>query len=371
MTAINLYFQRQHASDPKSDQLVYRIHGKDDEMLDYSKAGVGTQKSPTVMTDRPLMTDDAMLDLSNAITGKEETEVIVGHKDSIVESKPGRVPTFQNEQEFANMLQRLQSRDKLPVLLRVYSGDDPFNTDAGQDAIDPHAVTVLSYTPGEPAMVEVDNSWGSLNDHLGARAVPLHQLYLATLMEGSQEIRDTLTADASAAKSRGNLDAYSALEAIHQDVYAGALYTDPKLVARLDQIISETGDFWTRHNIPADDPSHDNVLNKLDDLLNHIEVGDELKLEKTQYDHHVIDEDQFEDILLLNAKELSNWKSINIDHHPSYTADAVAIFRQGRKNFLQCIADLPADKRAGFMRKLAGDASTFIELQMGPTNFKR
>jgi hypothetical protein len=101
-------------------------------------------------------------------------------------------------EELGNQLAILKAAGKLPAIIHVDAGNEPFYTDSkgkfsgGSEAS--HYVTVTDYIAGPPAKVEVDNQWSRNANHLGDKAIDLDTLYYSTLPPGSPEQIDATLA---------------------------------------------------------------------------------------------------------------------------------------------------------------------------------
>ena len=80
-------------------------------------------------------------------------------------------------------LAELKEGKKLPIIIQVHTGMEPFLKDSGGGAAGGsggwHVVTITGFEP--PNKVAIDNQWGEAKDHTGANMVNTHDLYLCTL----------------------------------------------------------------------------------------------------------------------------------------------------------------------------------------------
>lgn len=86
-------------------------------------------------------------------------------------------------EELETKLKDAKEHGKLPMVVTVHTGNDPFYTDSGQGSAGGsggwHAVTITDYVAGPPAQVAVDNQWGASSDHLGQNKISLKEMYNA------------------------------------------------------------------------------------------------------------------------------------------------------------------------------------------------
>jgi hypothetical protein len=94
-------------------------------------------------------------------------------------------------EELGTQLASLKAAGKLPAIIQVDCGNEPFCTDSKGaflgDSQAAHYVTVTDYVAGPPAKVAVDNQWSRNTNHLDDKAISLDTLYYATLPAGSHE----------------------------------------------------------------------------------------------------------------------------------------------------------------------------------------
>ncbi|HEY9867627.1 MAG TPA: LysM domain-containing protein, partial [Candidatus Obscuribacterales bacterium] len=185
VTAVNIHYTMENnRSDPPgriSYEQVEPVPGStppDDgeRLLDRST------DPPTELARDPELDDDHIVDIANAITGENSSDVMIAHPDTIA-GEGNKVTRVNSEAELNESVARLAREGKLPVIIGVYGTSEPFLTDSGGGRAGgsdgAHVVTITGYRPGPPPMVEVDNQWGEEADHTGDRAVSMHDLYLS------------------------------------------------------------------------------------------------------------------------------------------------------------------------------------------------
>lgn len=197
VTAVNVFWQRQ-SRDPagnavargsiKYEQLGVRMKPDTGErLMDYS------QGKPVEARDRrgnvlrqPYMRTNDVVEVSNQISGMLETDVLLEN-----DYKPDNgllTKTFRSEAELANLLVQMKKNNRLPVILTVHTGNQPFRSDSRSSTSSGGVWHVLSVTDIDESTgrVSVDNQWGRGADHLGKKAVPVADLYKATLEPGAR-----------------------------------------------------------------------------------------------------------------------------------------------------------------------------------------
>src|SRR5262249_30205529 len=128
------------------------------------------------------LTSDDITDVSNQITGKKERDIIIRNTERIGGDSTLRV---DSEQALKDALVSAKEKGRLPIIISVDTGNEPFFTDSGAKAAggsgDWHAVNITDYDAAS-GLVSVDNQWGTNNDRLtGDRRISLADLYRATL----------------------------------------------------------------------------------------------------------------------------------------------------------------------------------------------
>ena len=170
---------------------------------------------PKEISRDPEISDDGVVGISNQITGLNESDVLIAHRDDY--SGEGKLITlFDSEAGFHKTIERLHREGKFPVIVRVGSGNEPFLTDSGGGAAGgsggAHLVTITGYRTGPPAMVEVDNQWGQSADHLRDQALAVHELYLATRASENPSTIADVEKDVESARKRNAVDAFQEIE---------------------------------------------------------------------------------------------------------------------------------------------------------------
>jgi len=114
--------------------------------------------------------------VSNAITGKNETDVVVELNDD------PKLTAKQKENELGANLSNLKQQGKLPAVIWVDAANEPFFSDSGSNVSGGsgfgHFVTVTDYDP-QTKKVSIDNQWDKGSDHDQKNAIDLHDLFIA------------------------------------------------------------------------------------------------------------------------------------------------------------------------------------------------
>jgi hypothetical protein len=126
----------------------------------------------------PNLMDDHIFQVYNIISDRPETEFMVFNKDYVA-GEGKYVTRIDSEDDLKQKILDAQKNGKLPIILGVNSGQEPFFSDshggAAGGAGGSHVVSVTGMD--KDGNVMVNNQWGKASKH----AVDLHELYVATL----------------------------------------------------------------------------------------------------------------------------------------------------------------------------------------------
>ncbi len=159
---------------------------------------------------------------------------------------------------------------KLPLVVVVHTGNEPFYTDSGQGAAGGsggwHALTITDYVAGPPAQVAVDNQWGLNADHLGQNKINLKDMYRALNPPevAAAEMEKNLPTDG---RSHDKEQQFEALEVARIKHAAGKM-TDEELT---QTIAREMSDMKTNGY-------DERTKTKIDQLLKSLPLGSQLDL---------------------------------------------------------------------------------------------
>ncbi|HEY9871408.1 MAG TPA: hypothetical protein V6D08_19780, partial [Candidatus Obscuribacterales bacterium] len=193
------------------ERLYDRSRGRDDEEV--------TETCKPVRS--PNLSEDQLVELTNLITGKQEKDFVIVH-DGYRSSD--NILRIKSEQELSEALALAVRNGRLPVIVRVDAGNQPFFRDSdggtagGSDGA--HVVTVTGYDQGPPARVTIDNTWGSKSDHPGGSEISLHDLYLSMREAGDKDRLKELRHDVKWDRSRNQADAAKLFDLRRQEYEA-------------------------------------------------------------------------------------------------------------------------------------------------------
>lgn len=216
ITAVNVHYAQENAKTNPPGQLRYEqvpVPPANADMDTGERIYDYATNPPTLKSkNSPMLTDDNVVEVSNAIVGKHEKGVLLVEKNNTFGD--GRsINSFHSERDFEDYVARLKQQGKLPTIIRVDSNNEPFYTDSGGGKAGgsggPHAVTITDYTPGKPpdvpAKVSVDDQWGPAADHLGQKAISVHDIYEAMHRSDDPELIAMLRKDVLESKRQGKV----------------------------------------------------------------------------------------------------------------------------------------------------------------------
>ncbi|MBX9723709.1 MAG: hypothetical protein K2X81_20050, partial [Candidatus Obscuribacterales bacterium] len=210
VTAVNLYYQKQpftytdatgsakvvpagqleYAQVPAQPGTLPPVQGGE-RLIDHSTT------PPTVLMkdwtkgvpmDSPEIADRAMVDVPNIITGANDA-VMIEH-DTATSGDATGVKTFKSEDEMKTFIKDAKEHGKLPIIMGVHTGQEPFLHDSGGGSAGGsggwHVVTITDYDESS-GKVQIDNQWGKSADHQGDKAVHIHDLYRTSRAPESTE----------------------------------------------------------------------------------------------------------------------------------------------------------------------------------------
>ncbi len=378
VTAVNIHYTIENNSSDPPGKIVYEQVAPEAGAIppdDGERLWDRSTDPPTELARDPDICDDGVVRISNQITGLNESDVLIAHiEDYAGEGK--LITKIDSEVSFQRTIERLHRDGKLPVILRVGSGNEPFLTDSDGGAAGgfggPHFVTITGYRPGPPAMVEVDNQWGPDADHLGDEALNVHELYLATrASEAAGTIAD-VEKDVEAGRKHNKIDTFKEFEllrlkraaTIAELNWAKSEGTMTKAaIQEANQKSAEEFDAGLARQIDAAarrwakdgelyDGERANSVDKLDSILKATPPERRFAMLGKIYDSHMFSQEEYEHRLataITDARE--RWAAEDAREAEDLGTDDVALKRLHDKRARamadrdQLLKDIPAPRR--------------------------
>jgi len=147
-------------------------------------------------------------------------------RDNAYRSSDGRA-FVKDEQHLNEALAKMKAEGRLPIIVGVHTGTEPFTTDAGEAGArgGNHVVTITEYNPGPPPTVSIDNQWDKSADH---KNLPVSDLFNSMRHRDEDSRIADLQKDVDANRRSGNIDYTKETELLFQKRAAGKL-TDQEL----------------------------------------------------------------------------------------------------------------------------------------------
>ena len=248
VTAVNLHLEMENRKTTPPGQLRYEEYEKvpgdpeTERVVDYS------QTPPKVVDDHPqVYTSNVgkMRDVYNSVTGKSETEIVLGH-EKYVTDRSDAVKRIDSEESLHEYLRQAKADGKFPILLTVHTGNEPFWTDSGRGSAGGsgggHIVTITDFQDGPEPKVTIDNSWGSGVDHDASNPVSLDELYRT--MQRPRDSVEILKTDVAEARDAGNPDYFNEFDIHRLERSLGRLNQEQfadKLIETMDKAKEDWG----------------------------------------------------------------------------------------------------------------------------------
>ncbi len=365
VTAVNLIFADQSANSDPPGQARYEQREPDK----YSRTGewrvddgqIDTETGKPKEEPYTGLSSGEIARLSNIITGRNDKDVVLAHESlRALEQEEGRTnieqsTRFSSEQDFNDHLARLKSEGKLPAILQIDAGNEPFVYDFRNRAIDDssgaHVVTIQDYHPGPPPKVEIANQWGSGANHLKENAMTVHDLYLATRSPSDQENLAVIKQENAANRQSGNIDIGKEIHAAKWD-YLNKDSSDEQYEKQLSEVTMQTARKSAQEDREATDGTSSGAnqrsLFQLDVAMRHLPEDSRVRLVREQHGYGLIDDEQYKDkVLNLYAVMNDEIKAIEASGRQLSEKDQATMERTKREMELSA-NQLPADQQAEF-----------------------
>lgn len=219
----------------------------------------------------PGLSDEEIVDIDTELNGEQKSWYIRHGEDG----DDGKVSEVESEKELQDKIAQAKAEGKLPIVVKVHTGNEPFYTDSGAGAAGGsggwHVVTIRDYQEGPPAMVKIDNQWGSSVDHnTDSSMVSVHDLYQTMRDSKSDDTIEEVQKDVDYNREKGIVDDYKELELLRLKRQNGDLDEDEYKEAIAERI-KEMG----KH---PDDAGRQRAMKKLDALVHNLSYSERLEM---------------------------------------------------------------------------------------------
>jgi hypothetical protein len=218
VTAANVWYAKENATTTPPGKKVYLqvepLEGS--KPPDTGERLIDPSQDLSIISGKTGLKDDHIVAISNIISGQQEKDIFIEHKD-LISGQGKDVTLVSSEHELNEKLAHLKEQGKLPLIVAVHTDNQPFFTDSGGYSAGgsggAHVVTITDYHPGPPATVEIDNQWAASKDHLGeSDAIKVHDLYLAMRFPTDEATIAALEKDVIDNRKHNQIDASQELQ---------------------------------------------------------------------------------------------------------------------------------------------------------------
>ncbi len=320
-----------------------------------------TTPATTIMEDwknntplrSPDLTDGGIAEVSKNISGKDDT-VYLGHEKAVQGDKKG-VTTFADEGELKDEIARAKAEHKMPVIIRVHTGEEPFLHDSGGGKAGGsggwHVVTITDYDE-KTGCVKIDNQWGSSVDHPGDKdTVSVHDLFRASRSPDYKETTFGITTggtehdlkkDVEWDRKNNTVDTRKELELLRLEHKNGEL-SDKEYTDQMKKCIDDANERWAKQKADGtfNASEHDNAVAKIKDMNKILPAEQRLDVLQKEYQRNVMTSEQYDDAVVQSFREFGARK-------PSPSDDQK---REFAKKYTEMINNLPEDRRQQIMTR--------------------
>ncbi len=367
VAAVNLHYEKENQSTKPPKHLRYvqfdkSTHGSStgEGVFDYKDVIAGKAKNPTLVYSQPELWDDELVEVSNAITGRNETGFVIAHTGEGKDRK-NVVGRFDSVDALRATVADLNQKHMLPASIRLHSGNDPFYTDSDNGAAGGsggwHEATILKYNPLDPNFIEVDNSWGSKSDHRKTEKISVSDMYAATREAGTAVTVAFLEQAAAKRRADGQFNLIADLELLRQKKLCSSLSSEDYV----RQLESDMKGF--RDHNGGTIPDDDKIKRKVSQVTLATFTGDQIGESQVRILHvreqgHVITPQAYEDELYKIAIGLSKTQDESIKTGVPLAGADAANFDSTLNAVIDVMGDFEAQRRDNFIKRVQKDAPT-------------
>ncbi len=311
-----------------------------------------TQTPPAVIPDvdgKPLnapgMPDGSFKEVADKMSGKKDA-IDIGFAP-----QAGGDPAhnFNNEQEMKDQIAKAKAEHKLPIMMKVHTGNEPFFHDSGGGKAGGsggwHAVCITDYDE-KTGKVTIDNQWGSNSDHpSGDKAVSTHDLFMASRSPDYKETTlgfetggtmHDLKKDIEYDREHGTVDTRKELELLRLQNKSGEL-SDKDYQEQLKKTIDDANERWAEQQKDGtfNQAEHDNAVQKMHDMTQALPPTERMDMLQKEYQRNIIKSKEYDDELVNGFREFSRQK-------PEPSAEEK---QQFAKKYQELLNNLPPERR--------------------------
>jgi hypothetical protein len=268
VTAVNLAYQKENPNiryEQKPPKPGQTPPDNGERLMDYSTNPATEVGRPNILfralgsedkgVRQPYLYSSNLRDVGNEITGEKD-------KDWLLDST-----NVKSRQDFEDKLAQAKRDGKMPVVVVLHTGNEPFHTDSGNGTAGGsggwHVVNVTDYQAGPPSRIAVDNQWGKRADHISPNSqISPDMLYFSTKdpKDSSQALE--MAQRAREQKKEGNYDERFQLEALRKLNMTGNL-SDDRYLYQLKATVREFDGMYKNGSLARPEGSWQTRLNHI------------------------------------------------------------------------------------------------------------
>ncbi len=299
-------------------------------------------KSPA---NSPNMYDGEFADLTDKMSGKKDA-VDIGHGSA---NYSDRTQKFDNEEEMKELIAKAKAEGKMPIMISVHTGNEPFFHDSGGGKAGGsggwHAVCITDYDE-KTGRISVDNQWGSKSDHpSGDNSMSAHDLFMASRAPDYKETTlgfetggtmHDLKKDIEHDRENGTIDTRKELELLRLQRNAGHI-SEKDYQDQLKHAIDDANERWSKQQKDGtfNPAEHDNAVQKMNDMTKALPPTERMDLLQKEYQRNIIKSKEYDDELVNTFREFSRQK-------PEPSTEAKQKFA---RKYQELLNNLPPERR--------------------------
>jgi hypothetical protein len=345
VTALNIHYVKKNAAD--GGQMSYQQ--VDPKKGDNADRGERLVNGKGIVGHRPQLPDNALTEISNAITGKHEKDVQIDNDKYRSGSTDGML-VVKSEADLKDKLKELKAQHELPVIVRVNSMSEPFYSDSGLASAGgsggAHVVTITDYDE-KTGNVCIDNQWGRSADHDKNNPVSAHQLFIA--MQSTAGAERAIKADCQADRDNGVYDPVKHLELLRYQKVNKEL-DGTQFAQGVWDATKEMQARWAQGGVSDQEKARERK--ELSNLIHTLPTETQLSIVQEEHKAHLIDDNRYQKELAVMGWKLGK-EGADVTRMPGINPSADDKYNKQLTALKGALADLPADKQKQVLVKIA------------------
>lgn len=332
VTLTNVHYAK-HNKNVRYEQHAPSGNSTGERLIDYSKNPPVLVREGKRDITTPNLEDDHIVDIYRRVTGDTRETVYLAHKNEIAGA--GKLmTTFETQEQLGAKLQELEKAGKLPVILKVNTNTEPFWTASGGGTEEtregPHVVTVRKFVDGNPPKVQIDNQYGSKNDHGPGRELTLNQLYLGTL--STEDATGIMQQKVEADRAEGKINHYNEMDLLRMQ-WLSEQIKPAEYNTKVVDMIKKVTDDWKQQRAAGtleENEEYERTKVKIGDLIETQNSAGKMASFRVLAGTRVLDDDSFAEGVKLVVEYAFDRKD-QLTQKGKYDATARTVFTSALK----------------------------------------